>query len=78
MADDELQSDRSKTATQPGQTDIRDTPGLSSDLPSRYTVLPVAREKIEVDNSLIGDTVVNPEGEQLGRFAIDLGFRNTE
>ena len=65
----ELQSDRSKTPTQPGQTDITNTPGQSSDLPSRYTVMPVARgQKIDVENELIGDTVTNPKGEQLGRL----------
>jgi hypothetical protein len=68
-ANSELQSDRSKTPTQPGQTDITNTPGPSSDLPSRYTVMPVARgQKIDVDNELIGDTVTNPKGEQLGRL----------
>ncbi len=68
-ADSELQSDRSKTATQPGHTDITNSPGPSSDLPSHYTVMPVARgKKIDVDNSLLGDAVVNPKGEQLGRL----------
>src|SRR5580765_4690331 len=53
-ADSELQSDRSKTPTQPGQTDITNTPGNSNDLPSHYTVMPVARgEKIDVENELI-------------------------
>ena len=65
----ESQSDRPKTPTQPGQTDITNTPGRSSDLPSRYSVMPVARgQKIDVDSSLIGDTVTNPQGEQLGRL----------
>jgi sporulation protein YlmC with PRC-barrel domain len=68
-ANSQLQSDRSKTPTQPGQTDITNTPGHSSDLPSRYTVMPVARgQKIDVENELIGDTVTNPKGEQLGRL----------
>jgi hypothetical protein len=65
-----LQSDRSKTPTQPDQTDMTNTPGHSSDLPSRYTVMPVARgQKVDVENELIGDTVTNPKGEQLGRLA---------
>ena len=65
----ESQSDRSKTPTQPGQTDITNTPGDPGNLPSRYTVMPVARgEKIDVESSLIGDTVKNPKGEQLGRL----------
>jgi sporulation protein YlmC with PRC-barrel domain len=68
-ANSELQSDRSKTPTQPGQTDITNSPGRSSELPSRYTVMPVARgQKIDVENELIGDTVMNPKGEQLGRL----------
>ena len=68
-ASSELQSDRSKTPTEPGQTDITNTPGNSNDLPSHYTVMPVARgEKIDVENELIGDTVINPKGEQLGRL----------
>lgn len=68
-AGSESQSDRSKTPTKPGQTDITNTPGHSSDVPSRYTVMPVARgQKIDVDSALIGDTVTNPKGEQLGRI----------
>jgi hypothetical protein len=68
-ASSELQSDRSKTPTQPGQTDITNTPGHNNDIPSRYTVMPVARgQKIDVGNELIGDTVTNPQGEQLGRL----------
>jgi hypothetical protein len=68
-AGSESQSDRSVAPTQPGQTDITKTPGHSSDLPSRYTVMPVARgQKIDVDSALIGDTVTNPKGEQLGRI----------
>lgn len=64
----ELQSDRSETPT--SQTDITNTTGQSSDLPSRYTVMPVTRgQKIDVENELIGDTVTNPKGEELGRLA---------
>ncbi|HSL02186.1 MAG TPA: PRC-barrel domain-containing protein [Nitrospiraceae bacterium] len=69
QSNSELQSDRSKTPTQPGQTDITNSQGQSNNLPSRYTVMPVARgHKIDVENSLIGDTVTNPKGEQLGRL----------
>ena len=65
----ELQSDRSTTPSQPGQTDITNTTGQSSDLPTRYTVMPVARgQKIDVESELIGDTVTNPKGEELGRL----------
>jgi len=68
-ANSELRSDRSKTPTQPGQTDITNAPGNSNDLPSRYTIMPVARgQKIDVENELIGDTVTNPKGEPLGRL----------
>ena len=64
----ELQSDRSETPT--SYTDITNTTGQSSDLPSRYTVMPVARgQKIDVENELIGDTVTNQKGEELGRLA---------
>ena len=67
-ASSELQSDRSTTPTQPGQTDITNAPS-TGDLPSHYTVMPVARgQKIDVENELIGDTVTNPEGEPLGRL----------
>ena len=69
QSNSELQSDRSKTPTQPGQTDLTNAPGHSNDLPSRYTVMPVARgQKIDVENELIGDTVTNPKGEPLGRL----------
>ena len=69
QSNSELQSDRSKTQTQPGQTDLTSTTGQSSELPSRYAVMPVARgQKIDVENSLIGDTVTNSKGEPLGRL----------
>jgi PRC-barrel domain len=65
----EMQSDRSTTPTRPDQTDLTSTKNQSSDLPSRYTVMPVARgQKIDVENELIGDRVTNPKGEQLGRL----------
>ena len=68
-AKSEMQSERSKTPTQPGQTDMTSTKGKSSESPSRYTVMPVARgQKINVENELIDDTVTNPKGEQLGRL----------
>jgi len=68
-SESQSESDRSKPPTKPGQTDLTNTPGRSSDLPSRYTVMPVARgQKIDVDSSLIGDAVKNPKGEQLGRL----------
>lgn len=68
-AKSEMQSESSKTPTQPGQTDMTNTPDHSSDLPARYTVMPVARgQKLNVENELIGDTVTNPKGEQLGRL----------
>lgn len=56
-------------ATQPGQMDITDTKGQSGSIPGKYTVMPVARgKKVEVNSELIGDTVKNPKGEELGKL----------
>lgn len=56
-------------ATQPGQIDITDTKGQSGSIPGKYTVMPVARgKKVEVNSELIGDTVKNPKGEELGKL----------
>lgn len=60
---------QSETSTQPDQTDLTSNPRQSSELPSRYLVMPVARgQKINLENELIGDHVTNPKGEQLGRL----------
>ncbi|MGQ0809899.1 MAG: PRC-barrel domain-containing protein [Nitrospiraceae bacterium] len=52
-----------------GETDITDTKGEKGSIPSKYTVMPVARgKKIEVEHEMIGDTVVSPKGEELGKI----------
>ena len=38
-------------------------------IPSKYTIMPVARgKKVEVNSEMIGDTVKNPKGEELGKL----------
>jgi hypothetical protein len=60
---------RSKQPLKPGETDISNTKGSTGEIPSRYTVMPVARgQKIDVNNELIGDTVMNQKGEELGKL----------
>jgi sporulation protein YlmC with PRC-barrel domain len=55
-------------ATKAGETDITNTKGQGS-LPSKYTIMPVATgKKVEVDSEMIGDTVKNPKGEDLGKL----------
>jgi sporulation protein YlmC with PRC-barrel domain len=62
-------SQQPRGAIQSGQTDITDTKGETGSIPSKYTVMPVARgKKVEVDSELIGDTVKNPKGEELGKL----------
>ena len=56
-------------AIQPGQVDITDTKGQPGSIPGKYTVMPVARgKKVEVNSELIGDTVKNPKGEEIGKL----------
>ena len=56
-----------RKSTKPGETDITDTKGDTGAVPSKYTILPVARgKKVEVDNGIVGSTVKNPKGEELG------------
>ena len=56
-----------RKSTKPGETDITDTKGDKGAVPSKYTILPVARgKKVEVDNGMVGSTVKNPKGEELG------------
>ena len=65
----ETESQQPRGATQPGQVDITDTKGEKGSVPSKYTVMPVARgKKVEVNSELIGDTVKNPKGEELGKL----------
>ena len=64
----ETLSPEPRGATKAGETDITNTKGQGS-LPSKYTVMPVATgKKVEVDSELIGDTVKNPKGEDLGKL----------
>jgi sporulation protein YlmC with PRC-barrel domain len=65
----DTESQQPRGATQPGQVDITDTKGEKGSVPSKYTVMPVARgKKVEVNSELIGDTVKNPKGEELGKL----------
>ena len=65
----DTESQQPRAATQPGQVDITDTKGDKGSIPSKYTVMPVARgKKVEVNSELIGDTVKNPKGEELGKL----------
>ena len=65
----DTESQQPRGATQPGQVDITDTKGDKGSIPSKYTVMPVARgKKVEVNSELIGDTVKNPKGEELGKL----------
>jgi sporulation protein YlmC with PRC-barrel domain len=62
-------SQQPRGATEAGQTDITNTKGQTGGVPSKYTVMPVARgKKVEVNSELIGDTVKNPKGEELGKL----------
>lgn len=62
-------SQKPRGATDAGQTDLTDTKGSTGAIPSKYTVMPVARgKKVEVNSELIGDTVKNPKGEELGKL----------
>ncbi len=64
----ETLSPEPRGATKAGETDITNTKGQGS-LPSKYTIMPVATgKKVEVDSELIGDTVKNPKGEDLGKL----------
>ena len=64
----ETVSPEPRGATKAGETDITNTKGQGS-LPSKYTIMPVATgKKVEVDSEMIGDTVKNPKGEDLGKL----------
>src|SRR6185295_8390858 len=48
-------------------TDITNTKGETGAVPTKYTIMPVARgKKVQVDNEMIGSTVQNSKGENLG------------
>jgi sporulation protein YlmC with PRC-barrel domain len=64
----ETVSSEPRGATKAGETDITNTKGQGS-LPSKYTIMPVATgKKVEIDSEMIGDTVKNPKGEDLGKL----------
>jgi len=63
---DQREQQRGKTS--PGSTNITNSAG-DAGVPSKYTVLPVARgKKVEVESSLVGDKVVGQKGEELGQL----------
>jgi sporulation protein YlmC with PRC-barrel domain len=64
----EIGSPKPRGAIQAGETDITNTKGQGG-LPSKYTIMPVARgKKVEVNSEMIGDTVKNTKGEDLGKL----------
>ena len=61
-------SQQPRGATKAGETDMTNTKGEGS-IPSKYTIMPVARgKKVEVNSEMIGDTVKNSKGEELGKL----------
>jgi sporulation protein YlmC with PRC-barrel domain len=67
-ATSEIGSPNPRGAIQAGETDMTNTKGQGG-LPSKYTIMPVARgKKVEVNSEMIGDTVKNPKGEELGKL----------
>lgn len=64
----EIGSTEPRGVTKTGETDITNTKGQGS-LPSKYTIMPVARgKKVEVESEMIGETVKNPKGEEIGKL----------
>jgi sporulation protein YlmC with PRC-barrel domain len=64
----EIGSPKPRGAIQAGETDMTNTKGQGG-LPSKYTIMPVATgKKIEVNSEMIGDTVKNAKGEDLGKL----------
>ena len=64
----ETVSPEPRGATKAGETDITNTKGQGS-LPTKYTIMPVATgKKVQVDSEMIGDTVKNPKGEDIGKL----------
>ncbi|MDO9116379.1 MAG: hypothetical protein Q7U39_00355, partial [Nitrospira sp.] len=62
-------SPKPREATKAGETDMTNTKGEAGGIPSKYTIMPVARgKKVEVNSEMIGDTVKNPKGEELGKL----------
>lgn len=68
LAESGSESPKPRGATQAGETDITNTKGQGG-LPSTYTIMPVANgKKVAIDSEMIGDTVKNPKGEDLGKL----------
>ena len=64
----ETQSPEPRGATKAGETDITNTKAEGG-IPSKYTIMPVARgKKVEVDSEMIGYTVKNAKAENLGKL----------
>ena len=64
----EIGSPPPRGATQAGETDITNTKGQGG-LPNKYTIMPVATgKKVEVNSEMIGYTVKNTKGEDLGKL----------
>ena len=62
------ESPKPRGATQAGETDMTNTKGEGG-IPSKYTIMPVARgKKVEVNSEMIGDTVKNQKGEEIGKL----------
>ncbi|MDZ4733819.1 MAG: PRC-barrel domain-containing protein [Nitrospirota bacterium] len=61
-------SQQRRGAIKAGETDMTNTKSQGG-VPSKYTIMPVARgKKVEVNSEMIGDTVKNPKGEDLGKL----------
>jgi sporulation protein YlmC with PRC-barrel domain len=64
----EIASQQPRGAIQAGETAITNTKNQGG-IPSKYTIMPVARgKKAEVKTEMIGDTVKNSKGEELGKL----------
>ena len=64
----EIASQQPRGAIKAGETDMTNTKSQGG-IPSKYTIMPVARgKKVEVNSEMIGDTVKNAKGEELGKL----------
>jgi hypothetical protein len=60
----EAGSPKPREATKAGETDMTNTKSQPGAVPSKYTIMPVARgKKVEVASEMIGDTGRNSKGE---------------
>lgn len=65
----EAGSPKPREATKAGETDMTNTKSQPGAIPSKYTIMPVARgKKVEVASEMIGDTVRNSKGEEIGKL----------